>query len=120
MKKGEKYPTVVRKFSLTMHYHSPRTYCFFREFFNNRLPSPNTISGWYSNSDLNTEPNTINEQCLSILKTKAKEMHEKNGEVLVAGVLFDEIYIMKHVQWSNSSHKLVGYANKEEIDAALI
>lgn len=52
-----------------------------------------------------------------MLKTKAKEMHDKNGDVLVVSVLFDEIYLMKHVQWSNSAHKLVGYANKQESNA---
>lgn len=100
-----------------MHYHSPRTYNFLRQFFNNHLPSPSTIVAWYSNSDLNTQPNSINEQCLNMLKTKAKEMHDKNGDVLVVSVLFDEIYLMKHVQWSNSAHKLVGYANKQESNA---
>lgn len=107
----------VRKFSLTMHYHSPRTYNFLRQFFNNHLPSPSTIVARYSNSDLNTQPNSINEQCLNMLKTKAKEMHDKNGDVLVVSVLFDEIYLMKHVQWLNSAHKLVGYANKQESNA---
>lgn len=38
VKQKEKYPESVRKFSLTLHYHSPRAYEFCRKTFNNHLP----------------------------------------------------------------------------------
>lgn len=115
IKPREKYPESVRKFCLTMHYHSPRTYEFLRNSFDNRLPHSSTISAWYANSDLNTQANSINSQCLSILKKKSQELYAKTEEKLVVALLFDEIHIMKHVQWSNSNHKLVGYVNENEI-----
>lgn len=95
-----------------MHYHSPRAYEFLRETFNNHLPHPSTIRAWYSNSDLNTKPNVINERCISILAKKVEEKAQ-HGEKLVCAVLFDEIHIRKHIQWSNTEKKLVGFANTE-------
>lgn len=68
-----------------MHYHSPRAYEFVRETFNKNLPHAATIRSWYANSDLNTVPNVINKQCLSILQRKSAEMAEK-CEKLVCGV----------------------------------
>lgn len=115
VKQMEKYPESVRKFSLTLHYHSPRAYEFCRKTFNNHLPHAHTITSWYANSDLNTEPNTINNQVLNILKKKSEHKLSQTGEKLVVGLLFDEIHIMKHVQWSNSTHKLIGYANTDNI-----
>lgn len=61
---------------------------------------------------MNTAPNSINEQCLNILKRKASEKAE-NGEKLVCSVMFDEMSIRKHVQWSHSDYKLMGYLQTE-------
>lgn len=96
-----------------MHFHSPRAYNFFRETFNKRLPHSKTIQSWYANSDLDTQPNIINDHCLGILKRTADE-YAQCGRKLVCSLLFDEMHIMKHVQWSNREHKLVGYANTIE------
>lgn len=92
----ETYPETIRKFCLTMHYHSPRAYQFFRETFSNHLPHVSTIRAWYSNSDLNTKPNVINEHCLNILKRKVAEKAQ-TGEKLACSLLFDEMSIRKHI-----------------------
>lgn len=98
-----------------MHFHSPRAYEFVRETFNNHLPHTGTIRAWYSNSDMNTEPNIINQQCLNILKRKVIDKAEK-GEKLICGILFDEIHIRKHIGWSAKERKFVGYSNTESND----
>lgn len=95
-----------------MHFHSPRAYEFLRNTFNDHLPHAGTIRSWYANSDLNTEPNIINEQCLNILKRKVMEKSEK-GEKLMCGITFDEMSIRKHVQWSHRKRQLVGYSRTE-------
>lgn len=106
----EKYHETVRKFCFTMNYHSPRAYQFLRETFNNCLPHPTTIRSWYSNSDLNTKANVINEQCLNILRRKVMEMAQ-DGKICACSLLLDEIHIRKHFQYSNTEKKLVGYAS---------
>lgn len=103
-----KYPEAVRQFCLSMNYKSPKAYAFLRETFNDHLPHPVTICSWYANSDLHTEPNTINEKCLDILKNKVDEK-AKIGEKLICSIMFDEMSIRKHIQWSNSEHKFIGY-----------
>lgn len=98
-----------------MHYHSPRAYEFLRQTFNNHLSHSVTIRSWYANSDLNTAPNVINEHCLNVLRKKVSEKAEK-GEKLICSLIFDEVNIHKHIQWSNKERKLIGYAttgNKE-------
>lgn len=107
-----KYPEKVRQFCLSMNYKSPRAYEFLRETFNNNLPHPVTIRSWYANSDLHTEPNTINDKCLDVLKAMVDEKAE-NGEKLICSVMFDEMSIRKHIQWSNSEHKFIGYYTTE-------
>lgn len=109
----EKYSEAVRQFCLTLHYHSPRAYVFIREYFNKHLPHPSTIRAWYANSDLHTEPSVINANCLNILRKKVAEK-EANDEKLVISLMFDEMHIRKHVQWSNKHRKLIGYANVKQ------
>lgn len=45
-----------------------------------------------------------------------KKVLEKDaiGEKLVVSLMFDEMHIRKHVQWSNKERKLIGYANVEQ------
>lgn len=115
VKPKEKYPEAFRQFCFTTHFHSPRTYNFIRETFNNHLPHPTTIRSWYANSDLHTEPNVINEQCLNIIRKKVTENALK-GKQLVCGVLFDEVSIRKHVQWVNAKRKFLGYSQSAKSD----
>lgn len=119
LKYREKYPEAFRQFCFTLHYHNPRAYEFIRTTFDNHLPHATTIRSWYANSDMNTKPNGINEQCLNIIRKKVTEMAEKNKQ-LVVGVAFDEMSIRKHIQWSNKDHKLVGYSKfiRSEQDGA--
>lgn len=68
------------------------------------------------NSDLNTAPNVINEQCLNILRRKVIEKAEK-GDKLVCGVLFDEVHLRKHIGWSTKERKFVGYTTEDGNDS---
>lgn len=94
-----------------MHYHSPRAYEYVRATFSNHLPHTGTIRSWYANSDLNTEPGVINEQCLNMLRRKVAEKASK-GEKLICGVLFDEVHLRKHISWSAKNRRLVGFVEK--------
>ncbi|KAJ6644117.1 hypothetical protein Bhyg_09083, partial [Pseudolycoriella hygida] len=41
------YSSLIRKFSLTLHYYSPAAYRFVRDTFNKCLPHTQTIASWY-------------------------------------------------------------------------
>lgn len=112
---NKKYPASVRQFCLTLHFHKPRAYEFVRQTFSNRLPHASTLRSWYANSDLHTLPNVINDHCLEILKRKALEK-QANGEILLCTLLFDEMHIRKHIQWSSKEQKLIGYVEEDECD----
>lgn len=76
------------------------------------MPHSVTITSWYANSDLNTKSDEINEQCLNVIKRKAEEKAVK-GEKHIVVVEFDEMNIRKHIQWSQSEHRFIGYAKTE-------
>lgn len=103
----QSFPEAVRKFCLSMQFHSPGGYKCLRDFFNNTLPHPSTIRAWYANSDLNIE-NGLSPYCLNVLKKKVDEKTAQ-GKKLVVALLFDEVCIKKHVQYTNCG--IVGYEN---------
>lgn len=109
VKPREKYPEALRRFCLTLHYHSPRTFEFVRETFDKHLPHPATIRSWYANSNINIKSNELSDDILNILSAKSAEMAEK-GEQLVLALKWDEMHIKKHIQYSNADQKLVGYS----------
>lgn len=63
---------------------------------------------WYLNSSLLDEPG-INSTVLNKLENLATEK-KKNGQELLISLSFDEMHIRKHVQWINSTKKLLGYS----------
>lgn len=106
---GEKYSEAIRQFCFNVFNYSPSAFNFLRTFFSNHLPNEGTIRSWFANSDLNGEPNSINQQSLNMLRIKATEKAE-NGEKLICSVVFDEMSIRKHFQWSEKGNQLGGFS----------
>jgi hypothetical protein len=50
-----KYDENVRKFSVTLHYYSPRAYKYVRKHFDNCLPHIRTLASWYCTTYSNIE-----------------------------------------------------------------
>lgn len=72
------------------------------------MPHDSTIREWYARSDVNVSPG-IDANVLKILKSKSDEA-KKFGKEFISAVLFDEMNIRKHIEWSNSSKKMLGYS----------
>ena len=48
-RKGEQYEPAVRKFAMTLNFHSPAAYRYVRtKLLGKNLPHPRTLSKWYS------------------------------------------------------------------------
>lgn len=105
---GDSYPESVRKFCLSIHFHSPVAYNVLRENFNKNLPHPHTISAWYRHSDLRSDPG-LQAETLERLKSIATEIISKTNTPLICCLVADEVYIRKQVLWSNQSQRYYGY-----------
>lgn len=64
-----KYEEDIRKFAISLHYFSPRTYKYVRNILNGALPHHKTLSKWYKT--INGEPG-FTSKSFEILK---KEMN---------------------------------------------
>lgn len=107
IKSHEKYPEELRRFALTLNYHSPRAYDFVRETFSNNLPHASTLRSWFHNSDITVFPG-VHQSVLNILKKKAISKLSEGLE-LVVSLCFDEMHIRKHIQWCHALKCLLGY-----------
>lgn len=94
----------MRKFCFTINYHSPAAYKVFRKQFNNNAPHPQTLISWIGLSDLKGEPG-IREENFNRLK---KFVEHLNGESLICGLIFDEIYIRQQIYWDKHTMDFVG------------
>lgn len=103
----KQYDEDVRKFVLTLYFHSPKAYKYVRNKFNNNLPHPSTIRKWYMNSSANGEPG-LSKQSFQRLTQLANEQ-KKKGIELICSLIFDEMSIRKHLQWSDSEKKFLGH-----------
>lgn len=101
------YGEDVRAFALTLHFYSPRAYNYVREKFDKHLPHAGTIRKWYSTAGTTSEPGICRESLCSLEKL-AKE-HSANGSQLICSLIFDEMSIRKHLQWSDSRHISYGF-----------
>lgn len=75
--------------------------------FNNNIPHPSTIRKWYMNSSANGEPG-LSKQSFQRLTQLANEQ-KANGIELICSLIFDEMSIRKHLQWSDSEKKFLGH-----------
>lgn len=105
---NNKYPPIVRRFSLSLHYLSPRAYEYVRDCFNKNLPHFSTLRQWYTNSEVLAEPG-INSAVIEQLKLLVAKK-DNSGQKLIVSLSFDEMNIRRHVQWCNSTKRLIGYA----------
>lgn len=78
------YNEDLRKFALTVHFYSPRSYIYLRDKFDLCLPHINTLRKWYSRLDC--EPGFTSESFNTIATLS------KRGPVYVS-LMLDEIII---------------------------
>lgn len=105
----KKYSPIVRLFSFTLHFYSPKAYEYLRSVFNLNLPSPRTLRSWLSNID--SSPG-FTESAFDALKEKVENVKQnQNNErkEIVAGLIFDEMYIRRHSQWDKTKKKYQGH-----------
>lgn len=114
IKGGEKYPKKVRHFCLGLSYHSPRTYDYVRKQFHNHLPHRKTISSWFLNSDLRSDPG-IQDSQIEKLKKIAADYQAKHQRKLMCCLMFDEIHLRQQICWSFQQMRYAGYTNISEI-----
>lgn len=107
---NRQYSSSVRKFSLTMHFHSPRAYQYLRDKFGNTLPHVSTLRKWYANSDTKGEPGILPEAMLT-LKSLAEKM-KSEGKRLLISVCCDETAMKRNVQWSHEQKKFSGFVTE--------
>lgn len=105
VKPGDKYPESVRKFCLSLTYHSPAAYEVVRKNFNNHLPHQRTIKAWFAQSDISGEAG-LTEGTLKRLKAFVDEM---NGDLLICTLIFDEMYLREQVIWDENKMDYVGF-----------
>lgn len=105
----KQYSESVRSFALTLHFHSPRAYTYLRVKFNDNLPHVGTIRNWYMNSGANGEPGFCR-QSFNTLKGLAAKYKNENKQLFCA-LVFDEMSIRKHLQWSDSRKQFLGTIN---------
>lgn len=92
---NRQYSVAVRKFALTLSFHSPRAYRYIREKFGKTLPSPSTLTKWYAKSDCNGEPGILPE-AMKTLESAVKALANE-GKQFLGSLAFDEVYIRRHV-----------------------
>lgn len=77
-----------------------------RGVFDDNLPNVSTIRKWHSITTAIDSPGICNDS-LETLKTIADKF-ALNGKKLVCSLIFDEMSIRRHVQWSDSEKKFLG------------
>lgn len=98
------YEPRFRSFALTLHYYSPRAYNYLRTVFGDHLPSSSTIRSWFCSVD--GSPG-ISSDALQALKTKTADAN-KNGKILLACLILDEMALHKNYQWGDNEHETLG------------
>lgn len=113
IKPGELYPESVRKFCISVHFHSPAAYRTLRNAFKRKLPHPHTIAAWYRYSNIKGNPG-IQQETLDRLKRIANDVEKETKQPLICSLIVDEMYIRKQVLWCNQNQKYVGYVSYGE------
>lgn len=103
-----KYPPEVRKFCLSLSYHSPAAYRIVRDYFDKSLPHPKVLTTWLKESDINGDYG-IGEETMKRLSGFVEELKNTTGEQLVCSLLLDEMYIRKQLYWDSSKYEYAGF-----------
>lgn len=114
---NRQYSAVVRKFALTMHYHSPAAYRYLREKFDKRLPHPTTLRKWFANSNICGEPGILPDALLT-LKNLGEQMKQE-GKKMILSVSMDETSMKCNIQWLHEQKKFAGFATKPRADGTI-
>ncbi|CAG4985045.1 unnamed protein product [Colias eurytheme] len=94
-----KYTNELKKFCLTLNFHSPSAYNYVRSKFSTCLPHPKTLGKWYRNVD--GSPG-FTDEAFTVLKLKAD-----NGNIICA-LIADEMSIRQQSLWDrNQNHGYV-------------
>lgn len=107
----QSYPISVRKFCLSLRGCSPAAYRYVRGKFLNNLPSEVTIRKWYQNSNIDSSEE-ICMYALNVLRKRADIFKNKN-EQLICSIVFDEMFIKKHIQYCNESSEFIGFVEND-------
>ncbi|OXA58823.1 DNA transposase THAP9 [Folsomia candida] len=103
-KSGMEYGEEIKKFSATLHYHSPKAYRFLRHYLT--LPHPSTITSWMKSSDCGPGYN------LDVISRlgEARLSHTNNVMTDIV-MIIDEMAIRKGLVWDSSKHCYVGFVD---------
>jgi hypothetical protein len=96
-----KYDENVRKFSVTLHYYSPRAYNYVRKYFDNCLPHVRTLASWYCSID--GSPG-FTKEALHVLKLRSELLRETSDKTIVCSLIFDEMAIRKYIEWDGQRY----------------
>lgn len=102
LKKQIKYSPAMKKFCLTLNYHSPKAYEYVRATFNTCLPHPKTLAKWYGH--IKGEPG-FTEESFQALKAKSEISEHKP----ICNLVFDEVAIRPQKLWDRQ--KYIGFVD---------
>jgi hypothetical protein len=97
-----KYSIELRRFALSLHFHSGKAYDFVPKEFNTILPHPITLNKWYTKIDASPG---FTKESLDTLTLKCKN----TDNTIYCALVLDEMAIRKHVEWDGSNYH--GYVN---------
>ena len=89
------YDLPLKRFAMTLHFYSPKSYHFLRKAFNNAIPHPKTLYNWCTKLDASpgfTEP------AFKYLKGKIAE-EVADGKQPLFALSLDAMAIMKRVEF---------------------
>lgn len=86
------YDERLKAFAITLHFLSPKAYCFVRKTFDTALPHPRTLRRWYST--VQGEPG-FSSDVLCALKEHASKLNQPP----ICALMFDCMAIRKHLEW---------------------
>uniref|UniRef100_A0A2A4JUC7 THAP-type domain-containing protein n=1 Tax=Heliothis virescens TaxID=7102 RepID=A0A2A4JUC7_HELVI len=93
-----KYPPVVRKFALTLHFYSTAAYRYLRKMYNTCLPHTNTIYSWYKSVE--AKPG-FTQESFDRLSEKVK----MSNKILLCSLVVDEMSIRQQKIWTGKQYE---------------
>jgi len=98
------FPTNLKNFAKTLHFHSPAAYELVRRSFLNCLPCTQILNSWICAKEY--KPG-ISEKIINNVSNIVKQEVEK-GKKLVFNLTFDEMNIKEHKEWDKNTHSWKG------------
>jgi len=101
------FPSHLKDFAKTLHFHSPAAYQMVRQSFLKCLPCIVTLNKWYTSKDY--KPGISEEIISHVSEMVQKEL--KKGKTLIFNLTFDEISIKKWAYYCKNAHEWKGFIN---------